>query len=170
MENSSKNDRKPAGDAKPGLRRAGPNLWVLLLIVGVMAFALLTLQGPPKSVIQYSFFLEQVEQGNVVQVQLGEQEATGIFEKEPVEPSHYDRDGNLVASEGKKLNKHFRVVLPRDSESRGTLTALLDEQESDVRERTTQQRVADVLHAGVAGPAWRCSPSSGSPIAAPAIR
>ncbi|MHB8969983.1 MAG: ATP-dependent zinc metalloprotease FtsH [Pirellulaceae bacterium] len=128
MENSSRDKRGPTGDSKTALRRPGPSIWALLVIFGVMAIALLVVPGQRQSTIPYSFFLEQIQQGTIDYVQLGDQEATGPFREAPVEPDHYDRNGKLVKNETKKLlNKHFRVVLPRDGESRGKLTALLNE-------------------------------------------
>jgi cell division protease FtsH len=130
MENSSRKNRKPTGDANASPpRRPGPNVWIVLLIFGIMALAIFATQGPRKSVIQYSFFLEQLEAGNVLQVRLGEQEATGLFRDPPEAPPQFDRDGKLVPADGKKYNRHFRVVLPRDSDSRGKLTARLNEQQ-----------------------------------------
>ncbi|MCU0961223.1 MAG: ATP-dependent zinc metalloprotease FtsH, partial [Pirellulaceae bacterium] len=93
-----------------------------------MALAVLTVQGPRRSEIGYSFFLEQVQQDNVVFVQLGDQHADGLFKSAPPEPPRYDREGKLRPGDPKKkLRDHFRVVLPRDGESRGKLTALLGE-------------------------------------------
>ncbi|MHB0958990.1 MAG: ATP-dependent zinc metalloprotease FtsH [Pirellulaceae bacterium] len=130
MENSSRDKRAPAGASKAVVRRPGPNIWILLVIFGVMAVALLVVPGQRHSTIPYSFFLEQIQKGNVDYVQLGEQDATGPFREPPSEPDHFDRTGKLVKGDAKKkLNKHFRVVLPRDGESRGKLTALLDEKE-----------------------------------------
>ena len=128
MENSSTDDPKRRGDGKPSLRRTGPNIWVLLLFVGIMAAALLTMQGGRKSLIQYSFFLDQLRNENILEVQIGENEATGLFVTPPPKPSYFDRDGKLKTDKGETLSKNFRVVLPRDSESRGKLTALLDEE------------------------------------------
>ena len=83
MENSSRDKRAPTGDSKTAIRRPGPNIWVLLVIFGVMAIALLVVPGQRQSTIPYSFFLEQVQQGNVDYVQLGDQEATGPFREPP---------------------------------------------------------------------------------------
>ena len=71
---------KPTGESKAAMRRPSPNIWVLLAIVGVMAMAVFLAQGPRRSTITYSVFLEQIEKGNVLFVQLGDQEATGVFQ------------------------------------------------------------------------------------------
>lgn len=127
MENSSQNEPRRTEDGKPSFRRTSPNIWVLLLFIGVMIVALLTIQGERRSTIKYSFFLKQIRQGNVVEVQLGETEATGEFETAPDKPPPVDGDEGEGAEEGGKLHEHFRVVLPRDSESRHALTNLLDD-------------------------------------------
>ncbi|MFO7906833.1 MAG: AAA family ATPase, partial [Pirellulaceae bacterium] len=93
-----------------------------------MIVALLTIQGERKSTIQYSFFLDQIRDGNVLEVQLGEAEATGEFKAAPDKPPPADGKKDQAA-EDEKLHKHFRVVLPRGSESRDALTALLDEED-----------------------------------------
>ena len=102
MENSSRDSRKPAGESKTAIRRPGPNVWVLLVIVGVMAMALFFAQGPRRSTIPYSFFLEQLQQGNVPYVQVGDQEANGLFQEPPPEPAWYDREGKLTPGDPKK--------------------------------------------------------------------
>ncbi len=129
MGNSSQDDSKRKGDAKVPLRRSGPNIWVLLLFAAVMAAALLAIQPERKSPIDYSFFLQQIRDGQILKVQLGETEATGWFTDPPPEkPKSMNRDGKLVDEKaGEKLNREFRVVLPADSQSRGQLTKLLDE-------------------------------------------
>ncbi len=124
MENSPRNQQESSGDQKPTVRRAGPNLWVLVSIIVVTLLVFVVMQGPRESTIDYSFFLDQVTSDNVVYVQLGEQEATGVFTVPPDKPPQINSEGKRVAREG-QLKKHFRVVLPRDSDSRGRLTDLL---------------------------------------------
>ncbi len=118
MGNSSHNDSSRKGDGKTPVRRSGPNFWVLLLFIGVMIVALLTTPWPTESVIDYSFFLQQLRDNNNIQtVQLGETEATGRFIKAPPKPPRIGRDGTLEKQEG-TLKDQFRVILPRDPQSR----------------------------------------------------
>ena len=126
MESPVREKRGPAGESKTGIRRPGPNVWVLLAIFGTLALALFVLPSQGRSTISYSYFIEQIEKDNIESVQLGDQEATGAFLEEPVEPEYRDRNGKLVPGDPKKkLKKNFRVVLPRDGDSRGKLTDLL---------------------------------------------
>ncbi len=126
MESPVREKRVPAGDGKAGVRRSGPNVWVLLAIFGTLALALFVLPGQSRSTISYSFFVKQLQADNIESVQLGEQEATGRFCQKPSEPAFIDRHGKLVPGDPKKqLFDNFRVVLPRDGDSRGKLTDLL---------------------------------------------
>ncbi len=128
MENPSRESRKPTGESKSRIRRPGPNLWVFLVIAGVMAVMLLITRGPRRSTITYSLFLDQIRQGNVLYVQMDDQEAVGLFQDPPPEPDSYDRNGERKPGHpGAKLHAHFRVVLPRDDGSRKELSTLLDE-------------------------------------------
>ena len=129
MENSSQDNTRRKVDSKVPPRRSGPNIWVLLLFAAVMAAALLAIQPERKSPIDYSFFLQQIHDGKILSVQLGETEATGWFKDPPPEkPPRVNREGKLVDEKpGEKFNREFRVVLPQDSQSRGQLTKILDE-------------------------------------------
>jgi len=134
MDNSSRESRKPTSDARPPFRRPGPNLWVLLAIIGVMAMAVLLWRGPQQSTIDYSFFIEQVKQGNVLFVQMGDVEASGLFQTRPPEPPKYNRQGERVEPDpNKKLFQHFRVVLPRSDGARDELNELLQRQQVEIR-------------------------------------
>ncbi|MCA9202069.1 MAG: AAA family ATPase, partial [Planctomycetales bacterium] len=89
-------------------------------------------QQPPT--VPYSFFLQQVDRGNVVLIQRGDIEAQGVFKEPPVAPPKYDDEtGTLVTekdpqtNEPKRLGKYFRVDLQRDEQSQGQLTQLLKE-------------------------------------------
>ena len=43
MANSQQDERRRGGDGTPPLRRAGPNLWIILRLIGVMAAVLFTI-------------------------------------------------------------------------------------------------------------------------------
>ncbi len=176
MENSSQDDRERNKEPRPGMRRAGPNFWMLLVVVGVMLVFFFVTQGPSESVIPYSFFLEQLEAGNLAKVELGDQDAKGIFVNPPSAPPKYDREGKSVpqkdskTGEPVKLNKHFRVVLPRDGDSRGKLTGQLTAKGVDYENEPQSNALMMLYMLALLGSAWHCSSSSGSPIAAHATR
>ncbi|MBM4089271.1 MAG: hypothetical protein FJ276_07560, partial [Planctomycetes bacterium] len=125
MENPSRQNRDRSGEGKSA-RRPAPNVWILLAIIAVMGLTFYALRGPRTSLVPYSFFLDQIAKDNVIQVELGEQDATGLFKDPPKEPVQYNDEGKLVQGKDRTLHKRFRVVLPRDSDSRGRLTNLLE--------------------------------------------
>ena len=127
MSNTPQNESPRKGNAKVPLRRGGPNIWLLLLFAAVMAVALLAIQPERKSSISYSFFLQQIHDGKILKVQLGETEATGWFKDPPPnKPPEVNREGKLVEEKKpEQLNREFRVVLPQDSDSRSQLVKLL---------------------------------------------
>ena len=129
MDNSPQDDPQRGGDAKTSTQRAGPNIWVLLLFIGVMGVALLTIPWDRKSIVPYSFFLEQIRQDNILYVKLGQSDGTGQFKEPPEKAPEFDREGKRkeVTEKDAKYHKHFRVILPSDSQSRGVLTKLLGE-------------------------------------------
>ncbi len=137
MENSSRDSRKPASESKTAIRRPGPNIWVLLVIVGVMAMALFFTQGPRRSTIPYSFFLEQIQQGNVLYVQLGDQEASGLFQEPPPEPTWFDREGKLTTGDPKKkLQQALSGRVAARRRVAGEVDGAVERQGNQVRERS----------------------------------
>jgi cell division protease FtsH len=130
MANPVNDDAPRRGNGKPTPRRAGPNIWVLLLFIGVMVAALLTFPRERVSTIKYSLFYKQVQEDNIKVLQLGETEATGRFKTPPPEPPRITSDGTTKEpEEGATLAERFRVVLPRDNDSRGALVKLLIEKD-----------------------------------------
>lgn len=130
MEKSPKEGDKNGAGRRPTLRRGGPNLWLLLGLLVVIAVMFLSRQGPARSTIPYWFFIEQISAKNVEAVQLGEQEAEGTFKVAPLGPAEPPAEGKK-AEEPKRLNKHFRVVLLRNQQSQEQLRRLLEQ--NDVR-------------------------------------
>lgn len=103
---------------------------MLLLLLGISMFMFWAGREPFRSTIEYSFFLRQIEAGNVLHVEIRDSEAVGIFKTAPSAPIKYDVGGNVVtpeAGERTRLEKQFSVVLPHDGESRSKLLATLEE-------------------------------------------
>ena len=125
MDKASKKAPPNAKEGRSPLRRAGPNFWLLLGLVVIVVILLLSRQGPPRSTIPYYFFVQQVEAGNIAYVELGEQEAEGIFKDPPFSPLEYDAQGKPKTGDIQRLHRHFRVVLLRSSESLEQLRNLL---------------------------------------------
>ena len=126
MEKSSKEGEKNGAGRRSALRRGSPNLWLLLGLLVVIAVMFLSRQGPARSVIPYYFFIEQIAARNVDSVQLGEQDAEGIFKAAPLGPVETAAEGKEKTEEPKRLHKHFRVVLIRNQQSQEQLRRLLE--------------------------------------------
>jgi cell division protease FtsH len=145
METRPKEENSKAPGQRSMLR--GPNLWVLLLVVGVLGVMLLLNQGPRRSGITYDFFRQQIEAGNVATVELGKGEALGRFNKRPPAPPELDEKGEPKSQKDKKtgeaklLEEYFRVVLSDSDRERGELRTLL----SDNNVRFEYQQSSDNL-------------------------
>ncbi|MHA1128963.1 MAG: hypothetical protein ACTSRN_08465, partial [Alphaproteobacteria bacterium] len=99
-------------------------------MVLVLGAVLILMQGPQRSTIPYSFFVKQVSEKNVLLVELGDLNATGVFETPPDSPPVYDSEGNKIKAEDedgrpKKLRKHFRVEISPSDQARSELQAML---------------------------------------------
>ena len=115
------------GKEPRSLFRRGPNLWLLIGMVAVIAFVLFAQQGPARSAITWDFFLYQIEQDNVERVEIEDRKAYGIFKEIPTGeeiPPEYDSQGKKKESE-RELKKQFWVLLLRNDQSRGELDSLL---------------------------------------------
>ncbi len=123
--------RSPGG--RPPARRGGPNIWFVIAMIVVLAAVMIMAQGPQRSTISYDFFITQLEKTepcNILVVELGDIEATGVFRQPPDVPPGVAADGAPLPtqdSQGKpqQLKKYFRVTLPRSDQARSDLLAKL---------------------------------------------
>lgn len=95
----------------------------------VLAAVLVMMQSRKWSTIPYDFFMVQVEKTepcNIASVELGDIEAKGMFKQPPVAPPDVEQDAAKPSSgEPKKLEKYFRVTLPRSDQARSELLSKL---------------------------------------------
>ena len=132
-------------NAKPPLvdeaRRSSPNLLlpiiscliILICIGGILVVH--NSRGPRRDTIEYSFFLDQIEnrnqitdevfEPNVLFVEIDDREVHGVFVEPPAAPSVINREGNLVRPYKEYLAKHFRVVIPPSDQVKAELIRLL---------------------------------------------
>ena len=71
------------------MRRGGPNIWFVIAMILVVAAVLVMIQGPQRSTISYDFFMTQLEKTepcNILVVELGDIDATGVFRQPPDVP------------------------------------------------------------------------------------
>jgi cell division protease FtsH len=125
MERTPKDPAKVTPARRTVLRRGGPNFWLLLGLLAVVLVMFLSRQRPAQSTIPYYFFIDQIQKDNVERVELGDQEAEGLFKAAPIGPPETDASGTKKPTSPKVLYQNFRVVLLRNSESQEQLRALL---------------------------------------------
>jgi cell division protease FtsH len=142
MAKENQDDTSPEGRKTPA-RFTGPGLVVPLLILAIIAGYLFILtSGPKRTLIPYSFFLEQLRAKNVAEVELLTRYAIGKFKEPPLLPPELaspsgqaDADGAKGKSPGaktatqapKKAEPHFRVTLPERANENTLLAQALDE-------------------------------------------
>jgi len=110
-------------------RRGGPNIWFVVAMILVVAAVLVMLQGQQRDTISYDFFMTQLEKTepcNIIAVELGDIDATGVFRNRPDKPPGIAADGTPLPqqdSQGKpqQYQKYFRVTLPRSDQARSDL-------------------------------------------------
>ena len=72
---------------KSPTRAAGPGLLIPLVLIAILAgIFLLRNMGPERTEIPYSFFIEQLREKNVLEVNLSNNLALGRFNKPPILP------------------------------------------------------------------------------------
>ncbi|HMC10015.1 MAG TPA: ATP-dependent metallopeptidase FtsH/Yme1/Tma family protein, partial [Pirellulaceae bacterium] len=127
----------------PG-RFTGPGLVVPLLIVAVIAGYLFILSSSPKK-ISYQFFLEQLREKNVAEVELSSRYALGKF-KQPVVPAELKEEASAAptkestpepppaeqkektaSAKSRPPDLRFMVTLPERVNENAEFTKLLDE-------------------------------------------
>jgi len=113
-----------SSDGRSPVRRPGPNIWLLVLMILALAIVLAVFQGTRRSTIRYDFFVAQIKDKNVLYVELGDAEATGTFKIAPDAPKVFN-DGRFVDAKEEKLLRNFRVSLPRTDQARSELIAML---------------------------------------------
>ncbi|HJN08307.1 MAG TPA: ATP-dependent zinc metalloprotease FtsH [Pirellulaceae bacterium] len=128
MEKSPQDDLNK-DDGRPAKRRPGPNLWLLLAVMGVLAaMFILRTSGVQRSKITWDFFLDQIEAGNVEQVKIYPEKAHGLFKLQPkTAPAEYDSKGVRKDGDPDELKLNFWVVLPADDFSREEMSRALTE-------------------------------------------
>jgi cell division protease FtsH len=139
MEKDNQDDLSSDQQRKGPGRVAGPGLIVPLVIIAVIAaYLLVNNAGPKRTLIPYSFFLEQLKAKNVAEVELGARLAVGQFHNRPELPpestpggeagkSGEQKSESKTAATVKRAEKHFRVQLPERATENPVLTKLLDE-------------------------------------------
>ena len=143
MENQAQggNTQKAAPPSRS--RFSGSTMWMLLILLLLAVFLYFSSDRTPRSEIFYSFFLEQVRDGNVSEVEFQSPSLVyGRFKKPPLEPLGAAPSGEKSADKGgtaetkrerKTLRENFRVDLIPATLAGDKLATLLEEQNVLVR-------------------------------------
>ncbi len=107
---------RPEGSGEPQRPKMNASvLWLMIAVLLVGSLLLFRGQAGDRSVVTYSFFMEQVEQGNVAKLELQGLQGFGEFETPPLAPADEATD---AAADGapqvspERLKKEFQVQLP----------------------------------------------------------
>ncbi len=115
--------REPAGKPKEPTPQRRNQFWPVLLIV-LLGFLILRSLWPALSIeeVPYSFFIRQLESGNIQAIEINGNTALGTFKVPPTRPATYDDKGQLVVPDATKsevkLGKKFLVQLSDGSKER----------------------------------------------------
>ena len=110
---------------KPSPRLAATS-WLIPVLIVMLIFSLLWLNSSgSRTEIRYDFFLEQLRQGNVDALEMGETEAIGTFKNAPDTTPTVVNGKRVQPEKGedgkpKKISKSFRVHLPKADSAAAT--------------------------------------------------
>ena len=111
--NPNERDDKKNPKQRQVLRRRGPNAWIFVALMAALIMLFMTgrFESAPK--IEYAFFLEQLDSGNIEFVQFEGRQGRGKFVKIPTQPAKVNSSDQLIKKPEKPLvNEKFRVILP----------------------------------------------------------
>src|SRR5688572_16411011 len=104
------NDRPTPEGKSPAARRPRPSPWLFVIVALVVMLLFTLVQAPKYSFIEdYGYFEQLVRDGRVQRIELGEEEATGIFKDPPPMDSELDSQGK-PRKERKQLAENFRIT------------------------------------------------------------
>lgn len=113
------NQRPPAGNQRNdenSPRRS--QIIPILLLLAIIFIVLKSLWPSTADRIKFTFFVDQLEQGNIQVVNVTGSTVTGAFKVAPEKPVEYDANGDAVTKTdpvGTKYKKQFLTTLPNDS-------------------------------------------------------
>ena len=150
-------DKDPQLNREPGAdppskahRRGGPNALLMVGVLMIIGLLLFSQRSVKRSVIEdYYFFLEQIDKGNVLSVELhGSEDAYGTFKDPPLEPE-FDASGKAV-KDRKKLEQHFQVRLLQTEAGQSDLNQLLREKKVHTVNKRPSTETAMFVFWGIA--------------------
>jgi cell division protease FtsH len=126
----------PEQDEQQEDRRPTPRMllsgWIIPLMAAVLVFALAWMNwGPARTEIDYTFFLEQLRENNVRELETTPTQAIGIFKTAPPLPPRFDDNGKLIPppkgpdGKPKRTEIRFTVRLPTSDEAKAEMESLI---------------------------------------------
>ncbi len=113
------NQRPPAGNQRNdenSPRRS--QIIPILLLLAIIFIVLKSLWPSTADRIKFTFFVDQLEQGNIQVLNVTGSTVTGAFKVAPEKPVEYDANGEAITKSdpvGTKYKKQFVTTLPNDS-------------------------------------------------------
>jgi cell division protease FtsH len=122
------NDTSTPPDGKAPARRPRPSPWLFVIVALIVMLLFTLVQSPNRSFIEdYRYFEKLVQEGRIQRIELGEEDATGIFKSPAPMESELDDKGR-PRKERKQLYDHFHVRLLKDDKAREQLLNMLTAQ------------------------------------------
>ena len=148
MSNSPKQE-KNEGPSAPV--RRGQGFWTVGLILLAVFLMLFFVPGMTSSRIDYSFFLEQLDNQNIQRLTIYDSYIQGSFVFPPPTPATYDYYGKLrkpkETADGTKetLKKDFEVFIPAGAEAQSELFRKLNELRANSKKSTADPKDPDAV-------------------------
>ncbi len=127
MNKPTKDTNSSGPDLQPSRKGQG---WLLVPLVLLTIFILLFYNNNKDvSTVPFSVFREQLDDGNIEQLEVGRSYATGTFKVAPEKPALLDREGVRQppkrdrSGEVEKYNKQFLVKLPEENDAKSQFLA-----------------------------------------------
>ena len=113
----SERDEKNEIEGNSGGRRLNINVWFFLVVLAVIGAMLFSSRSDQREVVPYSFFRDQLDVNNVIDVVIQGDDLLGMFNEKPLAPQVLDKDGkrdNQLDADQKpiQLEKKFRTRIP----------------------------------------------------------
>ena len=136
-------ENQPNDQLRDGPKAGRPRrstAWLLLSIIALIVFSVTSWFGNSNSIIRnYRFFEQQVKNGNVVEVEIGDKELIGTFKERPQPPPEAEAPTGLGTPQ--PLKKKFSIAIPTTEEGRKKLTDLLDANQVVISYRRSDQEM-----------------------------
>lgn len=135
MNESPQDNKDDQSPDRRSARPAGPNLWILIVLLAAISIVFLARSDDTPSLVPYAFFKRQLADDNIEYVRFEGREASGKFRVAPIAPDRIVKGERKPPErvDGKPaVIKDFRVIIPEwlGESERDELNKLLQDQEN----------------------------------------